>query len=56
MREVITSPDEEPSLYRVLGSPAPPAATHGETSLTAAKETLDGDRDDDVAAHLLGRA
>jgi hypothetical protein len=42
MRDVVTPPNEEQNLYLVLGSPASPAATHGETSLTAVKEILDG--------------
>jgi hypothetical protein len=47
---------EERTLYQVLGSPVASVATHGETSLTASKETIDGDRDNDVAALLLSRA
>lgn len=45
-----------PTLYEALGTSAPSGATQGETSLTAAKETLDGDRDDDLAALLLDLA
>jgi hypothetical protein len=32
-----------PSLYEVLGEPAPPSSTRGETQRSAAKETIDRD-------------
>ena len=49
-------PTSSPILYEALGAPAlPVAATHGETAITAAKETLDNDAEDDLAALLLSR-
>lgn len=33
------------SLYAVLAEPAPESAEPGETSITRAKETLDGDKE-----------
>ena len=41
MTEKLKSPS--PSLYAVLGEPAPPPSIRGETEKTANKETIDND-------------
>jgi hypothetical protein len=57
MRDRGEPPISGPTLYQALGAPvSPAAATHGETAITAAKETLDRDAEDDLAALLLDRA
>ncbi len=56
MRDLRT-PLQGPTLYDVLGTPAPSAAaSFGETSITAAKETLDNDSEDGLVTVLLDRA
>jgi hypothetical protein len=41
------------SLYDVLAEAAPPSAQGGETTFTAAKETIDRDREEAEAMILL---
>jgi hypothetical protein len=40
------------SLYGQLAEPAPATVVHGETTYTAAKETIDRDREDLETLHL----
>jgi hypothetical protein len=56
MRDQGKPPVSGPTLYDALGASVPRVATHGETAITAAKETLDRDHEDDLAALLLDRA
>jgi hypothetical protein len=44
------------TLYEVLSVAAPTGMTHGETIHTAEKETVDRDRESDLAALLLDRS
>jgi hypothetical protein len=42
------------NLYDALAEPAPPTAEKGDTILTAAKETIDNDREEAEGSVLLG--